>query len=68
MGCGGSKDANLSIETRNFLEVFNSKPDFSKYGKNTTNIKTIEKSLASPIYGGSAILPIGKKDKRTRER
>jgi hypothetical protein len=34
MGCGGSKGPNMSVYTKEFMGIIQSKPIFSNYSKN----------------------------------
>ena len=66
MGCGGSK-AKLSPSATLFMTMISSKPNLSKYAKNKENVKQLEKAIASPLFGGSVLLPIAApKGKRTK--
>lgn len=60
MGCGGSKEGNLSMSTRMFLTTIRSKPELSKFGHSLEPIKTLLKTIASPVFGGSVLNPVGK--------
>ena len=49
------------------MTMIMSKPNLKKYGKNKETLKTLDKAIASPLFGGSALLPIGApKGKRTK--
>ena len=50
-----------------FLEIINSKPDFSKYERDKTLVETIENAWESEVYGMSVLQPIRKpaKDEST---
>lgn len=66
MGCGGSK-VKLSPSGTQFMTMISSKPSLKKYAKNKENLKTLEKAIASPLFGGSVLLPIAApKGKRTK--
>ena len=60
MGCGGSRE-NLSAQTKEFLMMINSKPILHKYGHSAENLKMLTKAIASPVFGGSVLLPVAKK-------
>ena len=47
--------------SREFHKMIKAKPDFSKFAYKSDNIKTLAKSIASPVYGGSVFLPVAKK-------
>lgn len=66
MGCGGSK-VKLSPSATQFMAMISSKPSLKKYGKSKENLKTLEKAIANPLFGGSVLLPIAApKGKRTK--
>lgn len=66
MGCGGSK-VKLSPSATQFMTMISSKPVLKKYNKNKEAIKTLDKAIASPLFGGSILLPIAApKGKRTK--
>ena len=66
MGCGGSK-VKLSPSATLFMAMISSKPALSKYGKSKDNVKNLEKAIASPLFGGSVLLPVAApKGKRTK--
>lgn len=49
------------------MTMISSKPSLKKYAKSKENLKTLEKAIASPLFGGSILLPIGApKGKRTK--
>lgn len=60
MGCGGSKE-NMSASSRHFTTMVTAKPDFVKFAYKSENLKTLNKSIASPVFGGSVFLPVAKK-------
>ena len=62
MGCGGSKA--YSAPTMAFLLELKGKISLKKYQHNKENNKTMEKAMASDIYGGSVLLPVGEKGKK----
>lgn len=68
MGCGGSKDQNLSLSQRTFLTMLSSKPSMTKFGRNLDSVKILTKAIASPIFGGSCLLPIGAQASKKRIR
>lgn len=51
----------MSEASRQFHTMITAKPDFSKFGFKSDNIKTLAKSIASPVFGGSVFLPVAKK-------
>ena len=66
MGCGGSK-VKLSPSATQFMTMISSKPNLKKYNKNKDSIKTLERAIASPLFGGSVLNAIGApKGKRTK--
>ena len=66
MGCGGSK-VKLSPSATQFMTMISTKPSLKKYAKSKENLKTLEKAIASPLFGGSVLLPIAApKGKRTK--
>lgn len=64
MGCGGSKDMNCSPEVMKFMMLVNSKPSMRKFGNNKENLRKIEKLVASPVFGGSALQAVAHKGKK----
>ena len=60
MGCCSS-GVNMCDGSRVFHKMIKAKPDFSKFAYKSDNIKTLAKSIASPVYGGSVFLPVAKK-------
>jgi hypothetical protein len=60
MGCGGSK-SQMSEAAQKFTNVITAKPDLTKFAYRSDNIKTLGKAIASPVFGGSVLLPVGKK-------
>ena len=65
MGCSSGKQQ-MSEASRLFHTMITAKPDFSKFGYKSDNIKTLAKSIASPVFGGSVFLPVAKKGGWTR--
>ena len=48
--------------------MISSKTNLTKYGFDKNAIATLNKAIASPVFGGSVLLPVGKlKGKRTKE-
>ena len=65
MGCGGSKITSPCVFAA--LTLFKTNIDLSKYNKSIENRKTMQQAMASPIFGGSVLLPVGElKKKRTK--
>jgi hypothetical protein len=65
MGCGGSKITTPCVFAA--LTVFKTNIDLTKYNKSIENRKTMQQAMASPIFGGSVLLPVGElKKKRTK--
>lgn len=60
MGCSAGKQQ-MSESARQFTTMITAKPDFAKYQYKSDNIKTLTKAIASPVFGGSVFLPMGKK-------
>ena len=62
MGCGGSKI--YSAPTMAFLLMLKGKTNLQKYQNSKENIKHFDKAMASEVYGGSVLLPVGEKQKK----
>ena len=60
MGCTSGKQQ-MSESSRQFHTMITAKPNFFKFGYKSDNIKTLAKSIASPVFGGSVFLPVAKK-------
>ena len=60
MGCTSGKQQ-MSEASRQFHTMITAKPNFFKFGYKSDNIKTLAKSIASPVFGGSVFLPVAKK-------
>ena len=57
----------LSPSATEFMTMISSKPSLKKYSKNKESLKTLEKAIANPLFGGSILLPIAApKGKRTK--
>lgn len=41
--------------------MINSQPNITKYANNLDNIKILKKAIASPVFGGSVLIPVAKK-------
>ena len=66
---GACSDNRTTIEKQvdDFLTMLKRTPDTRKYLHNKTNALTFAKAWASPVFGGSVLLPVGQlKKKRTR--
>ena len=51
------------------MVMINTAPNLKKFGRNADNIKTLQKAITSPFFGGSALQPLGSKNtkgKRTK--
>ena len=51
----------MNESSKQFHSMITAKPDFSKFAYKSDNLKTLTKSIASPVFGGSVFLPVGKK-------
>ena len=61
MGCGGSKLPNMSASSKAFMTMISTKPTLTKYLHKMEKQKTLLKGIASTVYGGSVLLPVGAK-------
>ena len=64
MGCGGSKIPNMSASAKEFWLMIQARPSTKKFMKNFENSKTLDKAIASQVFGGSVLLPVGAKGKK----
>ena len=60
MGCGGSK-LKMSESAKKFHKVITAKPNLFKFGYKSENMKNLLKQIASPVFGGSVLMPVAKK-------
>lgn len=61
MGCGGSKSL-LSAPAQQFVSMISSKPDLTKFNSSDESYKTLLQQISSPVYGGSVLLPVARKN------
>ena len=65
MGCGGSKmGAPIDPQVHACVEMFQRKPQIQIYKNDLHSLKNIEDAYSSAIFGGSAFLPIGSRNKQ----
>lgn len=62
MGCCGSKIQSQCV--LNFLLMLKNKTNLNKYQHNKESVKALDKAMASDVFGGSVLLPIGQKGKK----
>lgn len=68
MGCGGSKPIK-SLPVAKFYSLMNlSASALTKYQYNKEVLVTLQKALSNPVYGGSALLPIGELGQKGRKK